>query len=93
MDNGGSGLYKKISADFKYDATKIFGGLKTILSDTTSRTQQEIANCVANLTKRLESVCEGSSVKPSASVERTGAAAAGMKPSTSLGLCSNRDPQ
>lgn len=84
-------------ADFKYEAAKISGWLKTSLSEPTYKyhlyAQREIANCAEMLFNRLGSVRMGSSFKSSASLLGTNAAAAGTELSTSAGLSCKEGPQ
>lgn len=82
----------KILADFRYEAAKI-SELKTLLSESTSRAQREIASCVAMLSNRLAGVREPSYVKPFASVVSTSAAAAGTTTSATAGLSFKESPQ
>lgn len=93
---GSTPLYKKFEAEvaqgleriytvFKDKAAKIFDGLTTSLSESTSGAQRKIANCVAMLSNRLAGVREGNSDKPSVSASGTSSAAAVTAPSTSVG--------
>lgn len=78
-----AGDLEKVFADFKCKAAKTTGNLKIFLLESTKSARRKIVNCVAILSNPLTGVLEDSSVKPSASVLNTSAAAAGTPPSTS----------
>lgn len=64
-------------ADFKYEAAKISGVVKTFLSESTEGAHTENKNIFPVLSNQLVSVRESSSDKPSTSVLSTSADAAG----------------
>lgn len=73
-------VLKRTFAKIRYKVTKISRGLRTLLPES-SIFQLEMANFIAMLFNWLPSIREACSVKPSASVSRTSAAAAGTAPS------------
>lgn len=68
---------EKLFRDFNYEVAEISGESRTFLSESTSSAQQKIANCPTKLPNWFASVREASSVKATAWVLSTSAAAAG----------------
>lgn len=77
--------FERIIAEIKYDASEVFGALKTPLLKFPFGAQPEIANCIAMLSCQLVSVLEAITFKPSTSTSVMRAAAVGTAPSMPAG--------